>query len=84
MTSTFRKAHLVVGVGYCLPERGIRRGGAVAGSLLVLSSAILMFFAFFAEPMAGQLPGALGLFTLFGGVLLYTVVSFGKPAGRTT
>jgi len=79
--------NLATGLNYALPERGIRRGGAVAGSLSVLASAILMFFAFFAEPMAGRLPGALsgtGLVALFGGVMLHTLVSLRKPAGGTT
>ena len=47
----------------------------------------LLFFAFFAEPMAGRLPGpvsSLGLFTLFGGVLLYTIVNLRKHSGETT
>jgi hypothetical protein len=70
--------NLAIGVHYLLPAEGARRAAAVAGSLLVLASAVLLFFAFFAEPMAGRLPGAtssLGLFALFGGVLLYTLVS---------
>jgi hypothetical protein len=79
--------NLAIGVHYDLPETRIRCVGAVAGSLLVLVSAILLFFAFFAEPMAGRLPGplsSLGLFALFGGVLLYTLVSFRKPRGSRT
>lgn len=70
--------NLAIGVHFLLPERAARRGAAIIGSLLVLSSAALLFFAFFAEPMAGRTPGmvsSLGLFALFGGVLLYTVVS---------
>jgi hypothetical protein len=69
--------NLAIGVHYLLPERAARRAAAVVGSLLVLASAVLLFFAFFAEPMAGRLPGvisSLGLFALFGGVLLYTAV----------
>lgn len=79
--------NLAIGVRFGLPEQKIRYGGAVAGSLLMLASAILLFFAFFAEPMAGRLPGALssmGLFALFGGVMLHALVSLGKPSGRTT
>jgi len=79
--------NLAIGVHYALPEQGIRRGAAAAGSLLVLASAILLFFAFFAEPMAGRPPGplsVLGLFALFGGVVLYTLVSFRKPPGSAT
>lgn len=70
--------NLAIGVHYLLPEPAARRGAAIIGSLLVLASAVLLFFAFFAEPMAGRTPGmvsSLGLFALFGGVLLYTVVS---------
>ncbi len=79
--------NLAIGVHYALPETRIRHGGAVAGSLLVLASAILLFFAFFAEPMAGRPPGALswmGLISLFGGVMLYTLASFRKPSGGTS
>lgn len=70
--------NVAMGVHFELPGRAARRGAAVAGSLLVLTSAVLMFFAFFAEPMAGRWPGMLsgaGLFALFGGVLLYAFVS---------
>lgn len=70
--------NLAIGVRFVLPERAWRRGAAIAGSLLVLASAVLTFFAFFAEPMAGRPPGmlsSLGLFALFGGVLLYALVS---------
>ena len=77
--------NLAIGIHYGLPERRIRRAVAVAASLLVLASAILLFFAFFAEPMAGRMPGptsGLGLFALFGGVLLYAIVSLRKPAGN--
>jgi hypothetical protein len=73
--------NLAIGVHFLLPERAARRGAAIIGSLLVLASAALLFFAFFFEPMAGRLPGvvsSLGLFALFGGVLLYTVVSLGR------
>jgi hypothetical protein len=78
--------NLAIGVHYTLPETKIRHGAAVAGSLLVLASAILLFFAFFAEPMAGRPPGplsGLGLIALFGGVMLYILVSFRKPVGGT-
>jgi len=76
--------NLAIGVHFALPGRAARRGAAVAGSLLVLASALLLFFAFFAEPMAGRWPGlvsSLGLFAMFGGVLLYTVVSLRRRAG---
>ncbi len=78
--------NLAIGIHYTLPAKGIRYGAAVTGSLFVLASAILLFFAFFAEPMAGRTPGplsGLGLIALFGGVMLYTLVSFRKPAGGT-
>ena len=51
----------------------------------MLASALLLFFAFFAEPMADRPPGmisSLGLFALFGGVLLYTLVSLGRSRGN--
>jgi hypothetical protein len=70
--------NLALGVHYALPDAGARRGAATAGSLLTLASAALLFFAFFAEPMAGREPGhlsALGLFAMFGGVLLYAAAS---------
>ncbi len=78
-------ANLALGVHYALPERAVRRGAAIAGSLLALVSAVLLFFAFFAEPMAGRPPGpasSLGLFALFGGVLLYALVSLRRSPGR--
>lgn len=78
--------NLAIGVHYALPESSIRRGAAIAASLLVFASAVLCFFAFFAEPMAGRLPGAvssLGLFALFGGVLLYTLVSLRRAGARS-
>ena len=77
--------NLALGVHFGLPARAARRGAAIVGSLLVIMSAILLFFAFFAEPMAGRLPGPisnLGLYALFGGVLLYALVNLKKPAGR--
>lgn len=78
--------NLAIGVHYLLPEGAARRGAAAAGSLLVLVSALLLFFAFFAEPMAGRWPGVLsvlGLYAMFGGVLLYTIVSLRRRGGRT-
>jgi hypothetical protein len=77
--------NLAMGVHYALPERALRRGAAIAGSLLVLVSAVLMFFAFFAEPMAGRPPGmtsSLGLFALFGGVLLHALASLRRSRGN--
>ena len=79
--------NLALGVHFALPERAARRGAAIAGSLLALASALLLFFSFFAEPMAGRWPGLvsnLGLFAMFGGVLLYTVVSLGRTTRSST
>ena len=77
--------NLAMGVHYLLPTARTRHAAAVAGSLLVLGSAVMLFFAFFAEPMAGRLPGRLsgyGLFALFGGVLLHALASLaGRRAG---
>lgn len=70
--------NLALGVNYRLPDGAARRGAAIAGSLLALASALLLFFAFFAEPMAGRWPGALsmlGLQAMFAGVLLYAAAS---------
>lgn len=67
-------ANLALGVHYALPEGAARRGAAIAGSVSALASGVLLFFAFFAEPMAGRGPGrlsAFGLYALFGGVVLY-------------
>lgn len=78
--------NLALGVHFVLPARDLRRSAAIAGSLLVLASAVLTFFAFFAEPMAGRPPGmisSLGLVALFGGVLLYALVSLWR-SGRNT
>lgn len=78
--------NLALSVHYGLPERVARRGAAVIGSMLVLVSTVLLFFAFFAEPMAGRSPGLLsnlGLFALFWGVVVYAAVtlrSSGRPA----
>jgi hypothetical protein len=69
---------LSLGLHYALPAGQARRSFAIAGSLLALASAPLLFFAFFAEPMAGREPGALsslGLYTLFGGVMLHALAS---------
>lgn len=79
--------NLAIGVHFGLPERAVRRSAAITGSLLMLVSTLLLFFAFFAEPMAGRLPGpisALGLFALFGGVMLYAIVNLRKHSGKTT
>ncbi len=78
--------NLALGLRYALPEGAARRSAALAGSLLTLVSAVLLFFAFFAEPMAGRGPGwlsAAGLHALFGGVLLHAAGSF-RRAGRAT
>lgn len=79
--------NLSLGIRYALPEGAARRGAAIAGSLLVLVSCVLLFFAFFAEPMAGRSPGPfsmLGLYALFGGVLLNAAASLRRsPQGAT-
>lgn len=70
--------NLATGLHFVLPGQAAWRAAAATGSLLVLASALLLFFAFFAEPMAGRWPGlvsVLGLYALFGGVLLYTLAS---------
>lgn len=75
--------NLAIGVHYLLPEQIPRRAAAAVASVLMLASALPLFFAFFAEPMAGRLPGytsSLGLFALFGGVVLYTLVSLRRKA----
>jgi len=77
--------NLAIGIHFGLPDGAARRGAAIVGSLLVLASAVLLFFAFFAEPMAGRPPGpvsSLGLFALSGGVLLCTIVNLMGPKGR--
>ena len=64
--------NLSLGLQFALPAGAARHGFAVAGSVLALASTALLFFAFFAEPMAGREPGALsafGLYALFGGVI---------------
>lgn len=77
--------NLALGVHYLLPDGAARRGAATVGSLLALASAALLFFAFFAEPMAGRWPdklSGLGLFAMFGGVLLYAVACLWRRAPR--
>jgi hypothetical protein len=79
--------NLALGIRYALPGGAARRGAAVTGSLLTLASCLLLFFAFFAEPMAGRTPGivsASGLYALFGGVLLNAAASLRRgPKGAT-
>lgn len=78
--------NLAVGVHFGLPEGGLQRNAAILGSLMVLASAVLLFFAFFVEPMAGRPPGpvsSVGLSALFAGVLLYTTVNLKRAAGRS-
>jgi hypothetical protein len=70
--------NLALGLRYGLPDGAARRGAAAAGSLLALVAGPLLFFAFFAEPMAAREPGALsalGLYALFGGVMLLALAS---------
>ena len=77
--------NLAMGVHYALPAARVWRAAATLGSPLALGSAVMLFFAFFAEPMAGRSPGGLsgyGLFALFGGVMLYALASLaGRRAG---
>src|SRR5688572_8529410 len=64
--------NLSLGLRYALPLGAPWRAAAVAGSVLALASTVLLFFAFFAEPMAGREPGRLsmsGVFALFAGVI---------------
>ncbi|MGQ0430745.1 MAG: hypothetical protein ACT4UQ_12505 [Gammaproteobacteria bacterium] len=77
--------NLALGIHYLLPVGAARRGAAVAGSLLALVSALLLFFAFFAEPMPGRWPdklSSLGLFAMFGGVLLYSAGCLRRRRGQ--
>jgi hypothetical protein len=70
--------NLALGLHFALPEGASRRGAAIAGSLFALASAVMLFLAFFAEPMAGREPGNLshfGLYALFGGVMLHAATS---------
>jgi hypothetical protein len=75
--------NLSLGAGYAPGAGGLRGAAGALGSLLALAAAPMLFFAFFAEPMAGRGPGALsafGLYALFGGVLL--AVAAGLRPGR--
>lgn len=77
--------NLALGVHYALPASAARRSAAIAASLLALVAAPLLFFAFFAEPMAGRPPGALsalGLHALFGGVMLFALASLARGRRR--
>jgi hypothetical protein len=81
-------ANLALGVRYALPPGGILRCAAVMGSVLALASCLLLFFAFFAEPMAARRPGPLsatGLYALFAGVVLHAAACLrrGFPAPIT-
>jgi hypothetical protein len=80
--------NLSLGIRYALPEGATRRSAAITGSLLALVSCILLFFAFFAEPMAGRAPGpfsVLGLYALSGGVLLNVAASLRRsPQGASS
>ena len=76
--------NLALGVHYRLPEARLPQAAATIGSVLVLASAALLFFAFFAEPMAGRWPGRVsgyGLFALFGGVLATVFASLRRRRG---
>lgn len=74
--------NLSLGIRFALPAGAVRGGIAAAGSLLALASCALLFFAFFAEPMARRAPGvlsALGLYAVFAGVLLHAAASLQCP-----
>ena len=78
--------NLSLGLRFALPDGPARRGAAIAGSLLALASAALLFFAFFAEPMAGREPGALsafGLYALFGGVVMHVLATLRSGRARS-
>jgi hypothetical protein len=78
--------NLSLGHRYALPDSPVRRGAAVAGSLLALVSAALLFFAFFAEPMARREPGplsAFGLYALFGGVAILVLATLWRGRARS-
>jgi hypothetical protein len=77
-------SNLALGVHFALPPASWRRAAAAAASLLAIASAPLLFFAFFAEPMAGRGPGALsalGLYALFGGVIGFAFASLRRRQG---
>jgi hypothetical protein len=76
--------NLALGVRYALPSGSVRPGAAVMGSVLALVSSALLFFAFFAEPMAARGPGPLsaaGLYALFAGVVLHAAACLRRGAG---
>ena len=78
--------NLAIGLRYALPIGPGLRGAAVTGSLLALASAALLFFAFFAEPMAGREPGplsAFGLYALFGGVGMLALATLWRGRARS-
>jgi len=78
--------NLSLGLRYAVPEGPVRRGAAAAGSLLALASAVLLFFAYFAEPMAGREPGplsTLGLYALFGGVAMLVLATLRRGLARS-
>jgi hypothetical protein len=78
--------NLSLGLGYAFPDGPVRRGAAVAGSLLSLVSTALLFFAFFAESMAGREPGLLsacGLYSLFGGVVMLVLATLRRSRARS-
>ena len=79
--------NLAIGIHYVLPDQPVRRWLSITGSLLLLAGVIMLFFAFFYEPMAGRDPGpmsSLGLFALFGGSLSYVLSNLGRRVARPT
>ena len=79
--------NLSLGQHYALPDGAVRRrDAAVGGLLLALASAALLFFAFFAEPMAGRGPGRsalFGLYALFAGVIALVVANLRYGRARS-
>lgn len=77
--------NLAIGIHYTLPDRPVRRWLSVAGSLLLLGAALLLFLAFFHEPMAGRPAGpmsSLGLFALFGGTIVHVLANLRRRQAR--
>ncbi len=78
--------NLSLGLHYALPDGALRRAAAAGGSLLALAGAALLFFAFFAEPMADREPGplsAFGLYALFGGVMTLALANLRRDRIRS-
>ena len=71
--------NLAIGLRFVLPPTGGARVAAIVGSTLTLLSPVLFAVAFVLEPLtSGEigLTSALGAFTAFGGVLLYSLATW--------